>query len=35
VLQEGTISKTFEGNEIDAVTIREVLKVEELHESVQ
>lgn len=34
VLQEGRISKTFEGNEIDAVTIREVLKVDELHESV-
>jgi len=35
VLQEGSISKTFEQDAIDAVKIREVLKVEELHESVQ
>lgn len=35
VLQEGSISKTFEQDEIDAMKIREVLKVEELHESVQ
>jgi len=34
VLQEGQISKTFEQDEIDAVTIREVLKVDELHERV-
>ncbi len=34
VLQEGQISKTFEQDEIDAVKIREVLKVDELHERV-
>lgn len=34
VLQEGTIRKTFEQDEIDAVNIREVLKVEELHENI-
>ncbi len=34
VLQEGQICKTFEHDEIDAVKIREVLKVDELHERV-